>query len=260
MITGGIWETSGHPFIKVGENGSVILQNVTVNSVYYHCVVLKGSNETAFWTTELAKEDARQVFDGDLSRALSKSEEIRKRYAEPELTSLLEYVIERLKDPKTEYSYLEMEEDITFIERLAKSKYGITEPSDFVKNILDFLNTETALQEIPQKTIFGFPVEDPSNWIYVSAWCIYPPLTFALYLVATYLVRKFPRLGDFKGWGKAIFGTLLGGGLAQVFFNPPFDYQMFSIQTLVIIIVPISGIIAIHRTHDYLREPIKGSK
>jgi len=260
-IHGGIWETSGHPFIKIGENGSVILQNITVNSLYYHCVILKGSNETTFWTTELAKEDAKQVFGGDLGIALSESEEIRKRYAEPELTTLLEYVIEKLKDSGTEYSYLEMEEDIAFIERLARSQYGITEPSDFVKSILDFLNTKTTLQETPQKTIFGLPIEDPSNWIYVSVWCVYPPSTFILYLVLTYFVRRFrARLRDFRGWGKAVFGTLLGGGVSWLLFNPPHDYQVFSIQTLMIIIIPISSIVAIHVIHDYLRKSTKGSK
>ena len=249
IIINGTWESNGHPFIEVQGKGSIILQYMTINSVYYQCVIIKGSNETIFWASNAAKEDAKDVFDVDLGTAISESEEVRKRYAEPELTSLLKVVIEKLHKPQIEYGYLEMEEDIRYIERLAFFKYNIADPSDFVKNILAYLERKNA----PQKTVFGFPIEDPSNWMYVTAWCAFPLTTFALYLAAVYLVKEYPKkLRDLKGWGRFIFGIVVSGGFASLLHNKPYDYEFLSVQTLIIIIVLVIGIIVMLKSRHYL--------
>lgn len=227
-------ETRGGPFIEVKGNGSVIILYATVNSVHYHCVVIKGSNETRLWSSDSAKEDGKDIFDVDLSIALDKSEEIRKRYAEPELTSLCQHVRNRLLDPRSGYSYLEKKQDIEFIERLARYKYNITEPSVFVDNILAHLQSKVLP---PQKTLFGFPVEDPSNWIHITAWCIFPLSTFVLYRIGVYLANKIPKLRGIKGWGNFVLGGFITWGLfgCSGLANLPYDYEVLSVQTFVLI-------------------------
>ena len=250
VIMSGIFETSGHPFIEVQGTGQITLLNVTVNKILYNYVILKGSNKIAFWTTKVAKKDADLIFKLDLGKALSNSEEIRKRYAEPELTSLLQNIMNKLKDPNIEYDYLEMEEDIKSIEKYAQSKYHIIEPSDFVRSILDFLEKKTMP---PQKTIFGVPVKDPSNWIYVTIWCVFPLSTLIIYLVATIIFLKFPiKFVDLKGWGKIIYGLIVSIGVSNLLSNKPYDYEVYSTQTAIIVIVLMVGIILI--SIIYLRE------
>jgi hypothetical protein len=246
---GGIIETNGHPFVEVQGNGSTILLNITVNSIYYHCAIIKGTNETAFWTTGQAKSDAQDIFDVDLGTALANSEEIRRRYAEPELASLLRNVIEKMQNPKLQYSYLEREEDIKFIERLARDKYNVTEPSDFIRNMLGFLESKTA----PQKTIFGFPVDDPSNWMYVGAWCAFPLFGLGVYAIGEYLSGKFLQKNKpLKELGKVIAGALIGGAAVDLIQGAPYDYEILSIQTLVLIVVLVAECILVFKGKDFL--------
>jgi len=142
-----------------------------------------------------------------------------------------------------------MQEDIKFIERLAQSKYNVTEPSDFVKNILTFLIGKTS----PKKTIFGFVVDDPSNWIYVAVWCAFPPSTYVLYLFLIYLVKKFPtKLKDLRGWGKFLFGALVSAGLSSLVLNRPYDFELVNFQTFLIAAILIVGVFAIQKAKSQL--------
>jgi len=135
-----------------------------------------------------------------------------------------------------------MEEDIRFIERYARYKYNITEPSDFVENILTFLKEKGPT---PQKTIFSFPVKDPSNWLYVTVWCVFPLSSFLLYRFVVFLGHKYPaKLKDLKGWGKFIFGAMVSWGLSSLLRDIPYDYELLSVQTLITAVVLVIGLIA----------------
>ncbi|MCJ7633376.1 hypothetical protein MUP77_13440, partial [Candidatus Bathyarchaeota archaeon] len=128
-------------------------------------------------------------------------------------------------------------------------KYNITEPSDFVNSILGFLENKTG----PQKTIFGFPVDDPSNWMYVGAWCAFPLFGLGVYAIGEYLSGKFlEKNKSLKELGKVIAGALIGGAAVDLIHGAPYDYEILSLQTLVMIVVLVAEYILLFKGKDLL--------
>lgn len=231
----------GPPYEVLG-TGQVLIENITLDSVPIFFIALKGSNETAYWTTEWAKNDSRYLFDNDLYLALSNSEEVRERYAEPELTALLQNVLTKWQKQlqsqgSYSYSYLQMEEDIKQIEDLAKTKYGITNSSDFINGILGYLEK---MASPPTKTILGVRVADPNNWLYVTVLAIFPIAIYVTYLFFAYLRTKRPY-SDLKHLLEVVLG-LLTCGLGVLIYTSPYDYQVFSMQTVVGVLTVIVGV------------------
>ena len=70
------------PFASVLEYGSVLVQGVAINGIYYNYVFIKGSNRNKDWTNQTAFEDASNNFESDLRYAFTKSEELREYLAE----------------------------------------------------------------------------------------------------------------------------------------------------------------------------------
>jgi len=192
-----------HPYIEVQKNGTVILLDNLVNSIHYKCAILKGSTKVSVWSIKEAEKNAKRVFEVDLKQALITSEEIRLRYAEPEIMKLLQYIIDKIKDPKQEYSLLELEEDLKFIENYAKIKYKI-KSSDFVRNIFDFLE----MRNIPPKKIFGFIIYDPNNWKYLITWCTLIPSFYMIYLFSSYLFNKYTLSKKLTDWLYALWHNI----------------------------------------------------
>jgi hypothetical protein len=238
--------------ILISEDSSAIFKNVNIDSIHYHCLILKGKNKTSCWTTDAALKDSKRIFDGDLYFALKKSEEVRRRYAEPELNVLLVNILTKWEqslrpDGKVTYTYTQKEYDIKQVEELAKTKYGITNSSEFINSLLNYLQTVTLP---PPKIIFNHIVNDPDNWLYVG---LLGGLLVCIY--ATYLVSECLRNKSKSKAFKYMLGipiTILVVAFGELVLSYPYDYQLFSIQTLVVIVIWIVGVFAVHETKKRL--------
>lgn len=240
------------PPYRIDDTSEIIIQNITVDSIPYFFIVLKGTNETAYWNTEWAKNDSKYLFESDLYVALNDSEEVRKRYVEPELTALLQNVLTKWQSQlqsqdNYSYSYLQKEEDIKQIEDLAKNKYYITNSSDFINGLLDYLG-KMALP--PTKTLFGFTVNDPDNWLYVTVCGVFPVCIYVIYLFSKSLHKKFSSV-DLKFLLGVALTTIISG-LSYLLLTVPYDYQFFSIQTAIIITVWIVGFVVVYEVKKTL--------
>lgn len=141
-------------FLDVSETGIVLTEGIIVdNIVYYHPILIKGSNRENNWTKEIATEDALRYFVADipdafLGDAFVVSEEFRKLIAYPELERIAKRLIE--KRDKGEYGkengYLEFERDFNELYETAK-RYGLS--SEFAENIYNFLKEEKEEQGKP---------------------------------------------------------------------------------------------------------------
>lgn len=229
----------------VDDNATVIVEDCQVNSIEYHFAILKASNEISHWNTTTAYNDAKIVFDKDLYSALSNSEEVREHYAEPELNTLLVGVLTKWHNAlnsngSISYTMMQKEYDIKQIEELAKTKYGITD-SDFINCTLTYLESVTLPTPTPNptKTIFNRPVDDPNNWEYVGFLGGLPILDFAFFLLIGYYRKNRPS--KLAKWLLLIPPFILGWILYDLLYYYPYDYQMVSAQTAVVIALWILG-------------------
>jgi hypothetical protein len=260
MIEGGTFELNGHPLLTLSNISSVIFKDIRVNQTNflqeYKCIIIKGSIEISYWTSDNATEDAGEIFYSDLRTAFSVSEEVRQRYAEPELTALLQNIINKLQNTSELYSASEWKADIQNIEDIARTKYHISNPSEFINEIIAFLNARTTgvLPTIapeptptptPTKTIFNRPVDDPDNWIYVGFLGGLPVVDFAFLVVFNDYRRnnKHRALKILLGAIPFVLSLIIG----DLLYYYPYDYQMVSIQSLTLLLVWIIGITGIYK-------------
>ena len=232
--------------IFVASGSNVLFKSITINSVYYDCLIVKGANQSSYWDSTSAAKDAQRIFDADLCYALGRSEEVRERYAEPDLNAMLLRILTKwrqsVQNGNVTYTYTQKECDLRQIEELAKTKYGITNP-EFVNDLLSYLQNVTLP---PTKKIFGVTVDDPSNWLYVTVLTILSVVIYITYLFYGYIRRKRPE-SDLKYLPEAV-GGLLAIGLGDLIYVLPYDYQLFSIQTVVLILAVIIGVAIVYTT------------
>lgn len=127
----------GH-FLDLGIGGSVLLSNVNVDGRYYYVMVIKGSNTPSSWTKDIAKEDARLLFEEDLFRAFNRSEEIREYMAYPILEELISQIVWKHQHAKDiGYDMLQYYEDLARVRDIAVNTYHLN--STFVDEILNWL-------------------------------------------------------------------------------------------------------------------------
>jgi len=127
----------GH-FLDLGIGGSVLLSNVNVDGRYYYVIVIKGSNTPNSWTKDIAKEDARVLFEEDLFHAFNQSEEIRKYMAYPILEELISQIVWKHQHAKDiGYDLLQYYEDLARVRDIAVNTYHLN--SAFVDEILSWL-------------------------------------------------------------------------------------------------------------------------
>jgi hypothetical protein len=234
----------------VGSN--VLFKNIKIDSVLYNCLIIKGSNESRYWDNNVAVKDSRRIFDADLNFALNRSEDVRMRYSEPELNELLVAILEKWDQAlnsqgEITYTFSQKEHDIKEIEELARTKYGITNASQFIQNLLDYLSNVSLP---PPKTILNHIVNDPDNWLYVAFLSGLPICIVVAYLAFDYLRKRLRS---------KVFGYMLGIplGILVVAFGDvvlgfPYDYRFFSVQTLVVALVWFGGGLAIHKRRKLL--------
>lgn len=239
----------------VGNNDTILIRNVNIDSVYYYCLILKGSNHTSYWNNEAALADSRRIFDVDLYHALNRSEEVRERYAEPELDSLLIGILTKWKqsiqpNSTVVYTYTQKEYDIQQVEELAKTKYHLTNSSEFINNTLSYLQYAQLPPPPPAKTIFGHVVNDPDNWLYVCFLGGLPLLDFTFFLIIDYYQEKRPS--KLAKWLFTIPSAILAYVLVDLLYYSPYDYRILSVQTIVVIALWICGVIAVFKIHNRL--------
>ncbi len=159
--TGSFWHIPGqhtalHNFVvntpngsllEVSEVGSVWLQGILANSIFYpNMIVIKGSNRRSDWSRKIAKEDARYYLESDFRDVYLNSEEFRKYCATPELTHIANKIITKNKDGKyrEEYGPLEYEKDIAELIAVADA-HGINR--DYAMKIYTLLKEKPSWRE-----------------------------------------------------------------------------------------------------------------
>lgn len=252
---------SNNSIVDIGmfaESGStVFFKNVKVNSVIYNCLIIKGSNQSSYWDNSTAIRDSGRIFDADLSYALGRSEEVRERYAEPELSRLIAQVKTKWANslqPNGEviYSLSEKEHDIKQIEEIARTKYKITNSSVFVNSLLDYLSEVQLPEPTPTKTIFTIVVNDDSNnWTYVIICSISPSLMYLLYMFFDYVRKKRPS-ESVKYWVEIVTVMIIVPFSASLFVERPYDYHIISLQTALIVIFGITISIIVQKSKTRL--------
>jgi hypothetical protein len=263
-INGGTYELNGHPLVQLSNVSSVIFRNIFVIQPNfqrnYTCVIMKGNNETSNWTLDIAKEDAIEILYTDMRVEFPVSEEVRQRYAEPELTALLQKIIGKLQNTSQPYSASEWKQDMQNIENIARMKYGLTEPTEFINGIIDFLNARTTgilptlapePTATPIRTILG--INDYDNWIYVTLFGCYPIFIYALFLFLKYINKKY----DSEDWNFLTHDVLLQGIMISIgagFFvlNYPYDSPLAIPQIIVVIVIAVFGIYILHKVKKKL--------
>lgn len=246
-----LWQDIG---FAVSPNSSIMFRNVNVNSVPYFFLIIKTNNRASSWSSNVALNDSRLIFDDDLYYALNNSEAIREYYAYPQLATLLindltKWHDQLLANSSIVYSPAQFEYDVQEIEELAKTKYGITN-NDFINDTLNYLEGVTLPPPPPTKTIFGFQVNDPDNWIYVTVWCTLLIFAYALYLPFEHLRRKSPS-GNMK-YSEVILTAVIIPIALFLASNHPYDYHFLSIQTATVFAVLLIGFVGVYHERKRL--------
>lgn len=244
-------------FVQLGSRSSLLIEKIRVESVakgsladyapadyIFHFAILKGNNLSESWTPKQAQIDESFLFRGDLAWALNKSNTVREIYAEPDLESMLESVIQKMHSSVASngavgYSLTQEENDVQNIINLARTKYGITNSSSFVNQLLNYLES---LNTPPQKTIFGLNVNDPSNWLFVSVVDVFGIALYPWILVFAKLRRKKTKTSveEIEIIVEYVVGGALVIGITELIYKAPYDFSWLSTQTLAVYsILPI---------------------
>lgn len=267
IISGGFYELNGHPMVKLSNVSSVIFENVTVIQPsfqqHYTCVIMKGNNQTSNWTSEMAKEDAGEILYVDMGVEFSVSEEVRQRYAEPELTALLQNIQSKLKNDPS-YTASDWLADMKNIENIVIAKYHLSNPTEFINEIIAFLNAKitgtlpTWPQQTPSptptptetRTILG--MSDPDNWLYATLFGSYLVFVYALFLILRAIQKKYPN-EDLKFLGGLLLdGILIAVGVGFFVLNYPYDSQLAIPQIILVFGISILGIIGLYKAKKKL--------
>jgi hypothetical protein len=255
-ISGINFVLNGHPFIQINEFTSIVLRDVGIvqpdfqqNFTY---VVIKGSNQTRSWSSDNAKVNAQQQVYDDMGVVFTLSEEVKERYAEPELYSLLQVMINKWQDTDQQYLLSDFNADLKNVENIARTKYHILNPDPFINGIIDYLNqrstgimptiapSETSILVTPtanpDKLIFNQKVDDPYNIMYIL--CMgFSPLIDLIWIMA---------LANYRKTNKPIMNKLVLGSIPaflsflfipDLLYFRPYD---LSILQLVVIILMLS--------------------
>jgi hypothetical protein len=250
-IKGGTFELNNHPFLELGDNATIVLQDILVIqrnfTQSYTCVIMKASNETSRWTKSNAIADAGTILYNDAGDSFSTSEAVREYYAEPVLTALLESIQNKLAND-TSYTASEWLADLKNVENVATNTYHLANANAFINGIIAFLNAKITgilptfpepTQTPPVKTIFNRPVDDPHNWLYVACLGGLPVLDFAFFLFIDYGRKKRPS--KLAKWALVIPPTVLSFILIDLLYYYPYDYQISSAQSFVIVVLWVLG-------------------
>ena len=148
-LEGGFIFTDGGNLLQMANQGTLWLFNVTVNGRYYFAMMIKGSNSADSWSSEIAKEDAQDLFEDDLFRAFNNSEEVRMYMAYPLLQQLISQIVWKHQHAQDiGYDLLQYREDLQRVRDLAVNTYRLN--STFVDEILNWLESE-----YPRRTVVG---------------------------------------------------------------------------------------------------------
>jgi len=226
-------------FADPGSN--VLIKNVEINHVLYNCLIIKGGNQSSYWNNASAVKDSNRIFDADLFYALNRSEEVRERYYEPELNSRLVDILTKWNNAISSngaitYTLTDKEHDFGEVIRLAET-YGITNASDFVHRTFAYLQNATLPTPPPDKQIFTVTYKDDSNNVYyVTACALLPSFMFMLYSFLDFVRARY-HSKDIKNWVKIATTITAVPFVASLYVERPYDYQLASIQTIVIIVL-----------------------
>lgn len=102
----------------------------------------------------------------------------------------------------------------------------------------------------PEKRIFNRPVNDPDNWIYVACLGGLPILDFLFYVLFD-LYRKTNKPTINKGV-VGVIPFIISAIVVDLLYFYPYDYQLVSIQSLVVLLAWIVGMVVIYKKRKKL--------
>lgn len=236
------------PVINLLNQSDAVVKQTSVNRYgvlqYFFFVDIKTSNETDHWTTLVARERANWLLYQETGQRFPQSAEFQRLLAESVLTQLLQDIQNKLK--LEDYTFSDYLVDLQHVKDVA-SQYGIT--SEYLNELIEFMNAKqqgilpTFLSETPPSfKILIFTVEDPSNWLYVLFLCTFSSLGIISLVVFYDAKNKHP-----SKYVRVLL-LILTGFFSLVVVNlveqPPSNYQVVSLQTLVLYVF-IFGVIGI---------------
>lgn len=174
-----IFVTNRASFAAVAKGGELFLSNAIVDERHFHMLIMRGNNESSAWTSEQAEIDARIFFEMHLYRAFDQSEEFREFLAIPELSQLLEEIIQKhLHDEQ--YDLSAFQEDLEEVRELAREKYHVS--TEFVDELLDYLE-KIALAPSP------LPWWEVAPW----SWILGALVSIAVTAIVMYAYRRMRK-------------------------------------------------------------------
>jgi hypothetical protein len=257
-IKGGSFELNNHPFLELGDNATIVLQEILIIqpnfTQSYTCVIMKGSNETSQWTQDNAIADAGTIIYDDAEASFSTSEAVREYYAEPVLTALLESIQNKLVNDSS-YTASEWLADMQNVENVATNTYHLTNANAFINGIIAFLNAKitgtlptfpTEPTQTSTRTIFG--ISDPTNWIYSTLCASYLVVLYAFFLIFEEIQRKLPESKGVRFLTSTVFLEIVLGAIAgeQLFVNYPYNSQLSLPQIIFIIAIWFFGFLGLY--------------
>jgi hypothetical protein len=252
------------------ENGSsVIIKNIKIDSTFYYCLIIKGTNQSSQssqWDSNTAIKDSEDIFDADLYVVLNKTDAFRELYAEPYLNSRIIEVLTKWSNAinsqgKVIYTPEEKEHDLSEIIRIAETQFGIVNASDLVYDTLAYFQQANLPTPQPQKTVFAISVFDDSwNWTFVIACSVLPSLMYLFYVVIDYIRIKH-NSNDARRWVEIATVLLVMPFATSLYLEQPYDYQIISIPITIVLATVIALItIIIKRKLVTLRFSNKNQK
>ena len=94
---------------------------------------MKGSNDTNSWSIDQAQQDSGEILYSDMHIEFATSEQVKERYAEPELTQDLQAIEAKFSDSSQTYPYSQWSADMQNLENIAKYKYNLGDPTGIHK-------------------------------------------------------------------------------------------------------------------------------
>lgn len=263
-----------NPLSLVDGNATVIFKNATITfsntTQHYTYVIMKESNQTDSWTSNNVEEDANEILYNDMHIEFSTSEQVKQRYAEPELTQLLQKMENKFGDNSQVYPLSQWNADMQTIENLAATKYHLGSPTGFLNDLITYLNARTGgnMPTIaPEPTLSQSPASynpsptqtpmptqsstttnsDLGYWAYTASLSFYIIFLYMVFVIFIEISKKYPSEHiKFLAGELLLYGILIPIGAEYFFILHPDIFQLKTSQFVVLPIMIVSGVVLVY--------------
>lgn len=118
----------------------MFLARTVVDGRYYHYIMVRSENSVNYWTKEIARQDAINLFDYEKDNAFKIADELRSFMAFPTLEELISQIVWRHQNSfEIGYDLLQYKNDLQYVRDLAVNNYNLN--TEFIDEILYFLES-----------------------------------------------------------------------------------------------------------------------